>query len=88
MNLDALEANMPHILGFPPFDTSFARPALFLSGADSSYVLPEYRPRIKELFPKARFAKLPDTGHWLHAEKPREFEAAVRVFLNAKGEEK
>jgi len=22
-------------------------------------------------------------GHWLHADKPREFEAAVRVFLDA-----
>jgi pimeloyl-ACP methyl ester carboxylesterase len=34
-------------------------------------------------FPKARFAKLPGAGHWLHADRPREFEAAVRVFLTA-----
>ena len=27
------------------------------------------------------FAKLIGAGHWLHAEKPREFEETVRVFL-------
>ncbi|MFT6168679.1 MAG: pimeloyl-ACP methyl ester carboxylesterase [Celeribacter sp.] len=24
---------------------------------------------------------MPDTGHWLHAEKPREFEAALTAWL-------
>ena len=58
-------------------------PTLFLSGAESDYVLPEYRERIRALFPESRFAKIPGAGHWLHAEKPREFEAAVRAYLNA-----
>lgn len=39
---------------------------------------------MKELFPQSHFAKIPDTGHWLHAEKPRDFEAAVRTFLTMK----
>ncbi|MEM6308327.1 MAG: alpha/beta hydrolase, partial [Pseudomonadota bacterium] len=56
---------------------------LFLSGALSDYVKSEHRPKIKALFPKARFAKLPNAGHWLHAEDARGFEAAVRVFLGA-----
>jgi pimeloyl-ACP methyl ester carboxylesterase len=84
LNLDTLEAQMPDIIGWPDNITgSFPNPALFLSGGASDYVLPEHRPRIKSLFPAARFAKLPNTGHWLHAEKPREFEAALRVFLDA-----
>jgi esterase len=81
LNLDALAANMPAILGFPAVSGAFDGPVLFLSGARSDYVLPEHRPRIKALFPHARFAKIPDAGHWLHAEKPREFVAAVDVFL-------
>ena len=81
LNLDVLEAEMSKIIGFPDLDGQFSGPALFLSGAESDYVLPEHRARIKSLFPKARFAKIPDAGHWLHADKPREFEAAVRVFL-------
>jgi len=36
---------------------------------------------IKALFPNAKFAKIPDTGHWLHAEKPREFVASAQVFF-------
>ncbi|MGR3493254.1 MAG: alpha/beta fold hydrolase [Shimia sp.] len=83
LNLDVLSAEMPLILGFPDIDGVFEGPALFLSGAASDYVLPEHRERINALFPAARFAKIPGAGHWLHAEKPREFEAAVRHFLEA-----
>ncbi|WP_425102459.1 alpha/beta fold hydrolase [Tropicibacter sp. S64] len=85
LNLDVLAAEMPKILSFPSLAGQFDGPALFLSGAESDYVLPEHRPAIRALFPKARFAKLPGAGHWLHAEKPREFEASVRAFLNMAG---
>lgn len=82
LNLDVLEAEMPNILSFPPTRARFEGPVLFLSGADSHYVDRAYRPRIKELFPRAQFAKIPGAGHWLHAEKPREFEAAVDHWLS------
>lgn len=81
LNLDILADQMPHILGFPAVDTQFTGPTLFLTGATSHYVQPAHRDRIKGLFPAARFAKIPGAGHWLHAEKPREFEAAVRAWL-------
>ncbi len=82
LNLDALSANMAAILGWPDLDGRYDGPALFLSGAASDYVLPEHRPAIKAMFPNAKFAKIPGAGHWLHAEKPKEFEAALRAFLN------
>jgi len=81
LNLDTLEAEMPKILGFPEVSGQFDGATLFLSGATSDYVRPEHRDRIKALFPKVYFAKIPGAGHWLHAEKPREFEAAARAFL-------
>lgn len=83
LNLDVLEAEMPKIVGWPGTAGQFPNPALFLTGANSHYVRPEHRETIRSLFPKARFAKLPEAGHWLHAEKPREFEETVRVFLEA-----
>ncbi len=83
LNLDVLEAEMPKIVGWPGTEGQFPGPVLFLTGADSTYVRPEYRDTIRALFPAARFAKIPGAGHWLHAEKPREFEETVRVFLNA-----
>jgi pimeloyl-ACP methyl ester carboxylesterase len=81
LNLDVLGRDMQHILGFPELQGSFDGPTLFLSGSQSSYVQDDGKERAKYYFPKARFMKLKDAGHWLHAEKPREFEAAVRHFL-------
>ncbi|MDW3225066.1 MAG: alpha/beta fold hydrolase [Paracoccaceae bacterium] len=81
LNLDVLASEMESILSFPKLSGTFDRPALFLSGANSDYVTSDHRPVIKSLFPQAHFAKLPNAGHWLHAEKPREFEAAVRTYL-------
>ncbi|MEO8241772.1 MAG: alpha/beta fold hydrolase [bacterium] len=83
LNLDVLEAEMPKIVGWPGSQGRFDGPVLFLSGADSLYVMPEYRQTIRALFPAARFAKLIGAGHWLHADKPREFEETVRAFLAA-----
>lgn len=81
LNLDALEAEMPRIVGWEAVEGRFAGPALFLSGQLSDYVKPEHRDTIRAQFPAARFAKIPGAGHWLHAEKPREFEAAVAAFF-------
>jgi esterase len=83
LNLDGLERAIPVVSGWPEVTGTFPRAALFLSGEDSSYVLPEHRGTIRALFPRARFARIPGAGHWLHAEKPREFEATVRAFLDA-----
>jgi len=83
LNLDVLADEMDKILAFPAVEDRYEGPALFLVGSESDYVKREDRPRIKDLFPRARFAKLPGAGHWLHAERPREFEAAARTFFDA-----
>jgi pimeloyl-ACP methyl ester carboxylesterase len=83
LNLDVLDREMGRITGFPEVTGRYDGPALFLAGAQSDYVTPEARPTIKALFSNARQAKIPGTGHWLHAEKPREFEAAARAFLGS-----
>lgn len=83
LNLDVLQAEMDKIVGFPADVTGeFDKPTMFLSGAMSDYVLPEHRPTIREFFPKAQFVKMSGAGHWLHAEKPAEFMATVRAWLN------
>ncbi len=83
LNLNVLEAEMPKITGFPGFASQFTKPTLFLSGGNSDYVQREHRGAIKTLFPKARFARIPDVGHWLHAEKPRVFEDSARLFFDS-----
>ena len=75
---------MDRITGWPDTAGRTAQhPALFLSGGASDYVLPAHRAPIKALFPNARFARIPGAAHWLHADKPREFEAALRAWLDA-----
>ena len=81
LNLDVLEKEMARIIGFPDIAGQYDGRTLFLSGAASDYVKREHRPEIKRLFPHAQFAKIPGAEHWLHAQKPREFEAAVRTWL-------
>ena len=82
LNLDVLEREMEKIISFPQLTGQYEKASLFLSGALSNYLQITHRPTIKKLFPRAKFAKIPNAGHWLHAEKPREFEAAVRTFLS------
>jgi esterase len=82
LNLQVLENEMPKIVGWPDDVTgTYDKDTFFLSGADSTYVSRDHRKATKSLFPKAKFASIPDTGHWLHAEKPREFEAALTAWL-------
>ncbi|PRX38387.1 Pimeloyl-ACP methyl ester carboxylesterase [Meinhardsimonia xiamenensis] len=83
LNLDVLDREMERITGWPDIDGRYDGPVLFLTGAESDYVRREHRDAIKRLFPRARFAAIPRAGHWLHADRPREFEAAVRAFLEA-----
>lgn len=83
LNLPVLAAEMPKIVGWPDVTGRFEGRTLFLSGAESHYVKPEYRDTIRALFPQARLARLPGAGHWLHADKPREFVETVKVFLDS-----
>ena len=83
INLEALEASMPGIVGWPDISGQFEGPVLLLSGGASHYVQTESRLKIRAYFPKARFAKIPNVGHWLHAENPRAFEETLRLFLGS-----
>lgn len=82
-NLDVLVAESSAILDFPA-DLAARRwdgPTLFVTGGRSDYVRAEHRERIKALFPKARIVGIPRAGHWVHAERPEAFRAAVEAFL-------
>lgn len=83
LNLDALERDMAAIMDFPETESTFDKPTLFLAGGTSDYVQPDHRPTMRRLFPNHRLVKIPGANHWLHAEKPRDFEAAVNAWLDA-----
>jgi esterase len=60
---------------------TFNGPALFLRGGNSPYVREEDLPGIKKLFPKAQLVTILGAGHWVHAEKPKEFFEEVMRFI-------
>ena len=81
LNLDALGANMDAITGFPELSGAYEGDTLFLTGGASDYVREAHRAEVVRLFPNARHEAIRDAGHWLHADKPREFLDAVNRFL-------
>ena len=82
LNLKVLRSEMSEILSFPKIESEFSGHSLFLKGEKSDYIKSEHRKLIKSLFTKARFATFKEAGHWLHAEKPREFESVARLFFS------
>lgn len=83
INLPAIATALPVLTGFPEVGPAirFEGPTLFLGGARSPYIRAEHEPRIFRLFPNAEISHLPDAGHWIHAERPREFLDAAQRFL-------
>lgn len=81
LNLDALKENVEHIGEALPEGLSFDKPALFIKGERSDYILPEDREAILQQFPSAQFAEIPKAGHWVHAENMKAFHEALLKFL-------
>lgn len=79
-NLDAIEKNLERI-GEAIDEMDYQGETVFIRGSESDYILDEDWPDIKLLFPHAYLVTIEGAGHWLHAEKPSEFIAAVNEFL-------
>lgn len=80
MNLSVLEQEMPEILKeFHP-SHSINTPVLFLKGGLSNYITEEDWPEIENIFIDSEQIEIEGAGHWLHAEKPKEFLDAVLTF--------
>jgi esterase len=49
---------------------------------DRHYIQPEDERKIWELFPNYQIEKIEGAGHWVQADKPKEFIEAVTRFIN------
>lgn len=82
LGLAEIAAAMPEIEDAPPTrGRRYDGPVLVLGGERSRYILPEHHAVFRALFPQARFATVPGAGHWVHAENPQGFLAALDAFL-------
>lgn len=61
----------------------FTQPTIFIKGGESDYILPKHTDAMRALFPNFELKTIAGAGHWLHGEKPEEFNQIVRAFLLA-----
>ena len=81
-NLKSLSDNYHEIVKPLPSFTVFDGETLFLRGGNSGYILDEDGFLIRAHFPKAEIKTVPNAGHWLHAENPKDFYKESFTFLN------
>lgn len=83
MNLSAIYKNYSKILEGLSHNLPYLGKVLFIGGGLSDYIKPAYKEQTLRLFPKTEMKIIPETSHWLHAEKPRVFIGICQRFLAA-----
>jgi len=83
-NLAVLDRALDAVTGWPGALEAerYDGPALAIRGGDSPYVNDVGEAAMRRLMPAVEVATLEGAGHWLHAEQPQAFIAAVRDFLD------
>lgn len=81
INLRGLFECYPQLLEAVTDGKPFPKPALFLRGGKSHYVLDSDFPLIHRLFPHAKIETIARANHWVHADAPDEFVRHVVGFL-------
>lgn len=82
INFESICDNMDEMFDKISVDATFDKPALFIRGGDSDYVSDKDIEKIKTHFPQAEVHTIEGASHWVHAEKPKEFNGLVFDFLN------
>jgi pimeloyl-ACP methyl ester carboxylesterase len=81
-NLQVIASALPVLRDFPNASAEpFPGPAWFIYGTGSSYVGAAQLPEIRTRFPLARLRAVPNAGHWVQADQPDAFVAALAPLL-------
>lgn len=83
LNLAAIGEGMPQILDFSPAlrQQVYPGPVTAIVGARSTYVVPAEPGRFAPMFPHTDVQVIDGAGHWVHADQPQAFLAAVQQAL-------
>ena len=80
-NLSVLAGEISKV-GEPLNETyCFNRPTLFISGENSNYIVQDDSVLIESHFSDFEIIEIENSGHWVHAEKPKEFFEVVSRYL-------
>ncbi|EGG09111.1 alpha/beta hydrolase [Melampsora larici-populina 98AG31] len=61
--------------------STYQNPTMFIKGKSSKYINRHSLDPMKKLFPNHQLIEF-DVGHWVHAQKPKEFLESVTEFIN------
>ncbi|MFY0626489.1 MAG: alpha/beta fold hydrolase [Reichenbachiella sp.] len=81
MNLNVLDKNIKKIGEVLSYHLPIEKETLFIRGGNSNYILDEDWKDIESIFQNGNLETISDVGHWLHAEKPRDFYDLVMDFI-------
>lgn len=84
VNLSSISKHFMDVMLFPeslPYP-KYSGKTLFLGGSNSSYISDDDMPTIRKLYPNSHVKHIQGAGHWVHAEKPKEFMDEVISFIN------
>jgi esterase len=82
INLPVIQKNYESINAeLPTSSTRYEKPALFIRGEHSEYILLEDLRPIAALFPRAELVTIKNASHWVHADAPDDFAQTVIEFL-------
>lgn len=80
INLTAIDQNIEEMTASLVVSGEYNGPALFIIGQRSNYYAFGDETLIEKYFPHVKLVEL-ETGHWVQAEKPKEFVETVLEFL-------
>jgi pimeloyl-ACP methyl ester carboxylesterase len=80
-NLKSLTENYSEVVKGLPVGTAYKGETLFLRGGKSQYILDRDVPLLSAHFPNYGLETIPNAGHWLHAENPKDFYNSVMGFI-------
>lgn len=81
-NLQSLTENNPEVGKSLPENTKFDKETLFLKGEKSGYITNNESLIINPHFSNHKIIEIANSGHWLHAENPKQFYEEVCQFLH------
>ncbi len=81
INITVLKEEVGEIGEPLPSHANFNKDVLFLRGDRSEYIGVNDEAGIKNHFPNYKIATIANSGHWLHAENPKDFFEAVVEFV-------
>ncbi|XCF06903.1 alpha/beta fold hydrolase [Tamlana crocina] len=81
INLEVLKNEVAEVGESLPAHATFEKDTLFLRGDRSEYIGVDDENIIKSHFPNSEIVTIANSGHWLHAENPKDFFEAVERFV-------